>query len=169
MDGTSSRDNFKLTNDEELNFFRKYISNPLIQEFVEGDEYCVDILNDFEGNPIVIVPRLKLEINAGNTIEGKVIKNRLIIDTIKNLCEKIKLVGAINIDCIVKNNEVFVIEINARFAEGFPMTYKSGANYQMYLYKLLIGEEVKYSEEYKDNVVVSRYFEFINISDMKHN
>ena len=123
-----------------------------------------DILNDFEGKSIVIVPRLKLKIFAGNVIKGKIIKDRLIIDTIKELCEKIKLVGAINIDCIVKNNEVFVIDINARFAEGVPITFKSGANYQKNIYRLLMGEEVKYSEEYKDDIVVSRYDEFLVVN-----
>lgn len=161
VDGTSSKDNFKINNEDELNFFRKYVSNPIIQEFVEGDEYCVDVMTDFDCNPIIIAPRLKVVVRDGNSIEGIVVKEEHIIKEIKRLILELKPLGAINIDCIVSNGKVYIIEVNARFAEGVPITFNAGANYQLKLYQMLKGEKLGYEEEYENNVFVSRYSDFV--------
>lgn len=161
VDGTSSKDNFKINNEEELNFFSKYISNPIIQEFVEGDEYCVDVLTDFNCNPIIIAPRLKIVIRDGNSIEGMIVKDEHIINEVKRLISELRPLGAINIDCIVSDDKVYIIEVNARFAEGVPISFNAGANYQLKLYQMLNGEKLEYEEEYEDRVFVARYSDFV--------
>ena len=37
-DGSSSINAFKVNNLEELNFFRNYVKNPLVQELMVGEE-----------------------------------------------------------------------------------------------------------------------------------
>ena len=57
FNGSSSINTFKVNNREQLEFFKGYIENPIIQEFVNGIEYTVDVFCDFNGQVITIVPR----------------------------------------------------------------------------------------------------------------
>lgn len=156
-DGSSSVSNFKINNEKELDFFKEYVPNPMIQEFVDGEEYCVDIFTDFEGNPITIVPKLRVASRTGEITKGKIVKDKRIVDTMKKLVEVLKPLGEINVDCMVSKDSITIIEINGRFAGGAPMSFKSGADSPKNLLRLLKGEKLQYNEDYKDNFTVLRY------------
>lgn len=157
LDGSSSMNNFKVNNEEELNFFRKYVKNPIIQEFIDGIEYCVDVFNDFEGNVITIVPKLRVASRAGEIMKGTIVKDRNIIKLIQKLMKKLKACGEINVDCMIKGEEIYIIEINGRFAGGAPMSFKAGANSPVNLLKLLRGEKLAYNEDYEEEMVALRF------------
>ena len=44
-------------NAKELAFFSEYVADPVIQEYLDGPEYTIDVLCDFSGRPLAIVPR----------------------------------------------------------------------------------------------------------------
>ena len=54
IDGSSSINTFKIDNMEQLKFFEKYVKKPMIQEFIKGIEFTVDVFCDFNSNPITI-------------------------------------------------------------------------------------------------------------------
>lgn len=163
LDGSSSMNNFKVNNEEELNFFRKYVNKPIIQEFAEGQEYCVDIFTDFDGNPITIVPKLRVAARAGEIMKGKIVKEQRIINYMKKLVEVIKPIGEINVDCMVSENEISIIEINGRFAGGSPMSFEAGANSPLNLIRLLNGEKLTYNEDYQDGMLAFRFDDCVYI------
>lgn len=37
--------------------FSEYIDNPLIQEYILGEEYTIDVCLNFDSTPVSIVPR----------------------------------------------------------------------------------------------------------------
>ncbi|AUN14531.1 MAG: ATP-grasp domain-containing protein [Paeniclostridium sordellii] len=160
FDGGGSIDNFILNNKKELEFFNEYIDNSIIQEFIKGQEYCVDIFADFEGNPITIVPKKRLKAIAGTMLEGEIDKNRTIIETMKKLVAKLKPCGEINVDCILVDNKVYILEINARIAAGAIFSYRAGANTPINLYKLLSGEKLEYNESYDNGLNCIKYNAF---------
>ena len=163
LDGSSSINNFKINNDEELLFFKKYVKNPIIQEFAEGNEYCVDIFTDFEGNPITIVPKLRVAARSGEIMKGKIVKEKRIIEYMKKLVEVLKPLGEINVDCMVTEDSISIIEINGRFAGGSPMSFEAGANSPMNLIRLINGEELSYNENYKDGMLALRFDDCVYI------
>lgn len=163
LDGSSSINNFKINNEEELNFFKKYVDRPIIQEFAKGEEYCVDIFTDFNGNPITIVPKLRVASRAGEIMKGKIVKDQRIINYMKKLVKLIKPIGEINVDCMVSEEEISIIEINGRFAGGSPMSFEAGANSPLNLIKLLKGEELSYNEDYLDQMMAFRFDDCIYI------
>lgn len=163
LNGSSSISNFKINNEEELKFFKNYVPNPIIQEFVEGEEYCVDIFTDFDGNPITIVPKLRSAARTGEISKGIIKKDRRIIDVMKKLVKVLKPSGEINVDCMVSEKSISIIEINGRFAGGAPMSFKAGANSPLNLFKLLMGERLEYNEDYKDDFVVLRYDDAVSL------
>src|SRR5262245_15419506 len=56
---------FAARNARELEFFLEYVGTPIIQEYLDGPEFTIDMLCDFEGNPLSIVPRERVVIRAG--------------------------------------------------------------------------------------------------------
>lgn len=163
FNGSSSINTFKVKNKEELMFFKSYISQPVIQEFIEGKEYTVDVFLDFESNPITIVPRQRLATRSGEISKGLIIKNRKIIEDIKKLINVLKPVGHITIQCMDTKEGIKYIEINPRFGGGAPMSISAGADSCVNLYKIILGEKLSYTEEYKENLLCVRYDETLYI------
>lgn len=148
-DGAGSKSVFKVNNDKELSFFIDYIENPIIQEFVEGTEYTIDVLCDLDGNVISIVPRQRIEVRAGEVSKGRTVKDMAIIERTLELCNKLKIdenikpIGPLTIQCIVdlKGNIKF-IEVNPRFGGGVPLSFEAGVAYAELLRKMVKGEEI---------------------------
>ncbi|WP_288875369.1 ATP-grasp domain-containing protein [uncultured Fusobacterium sp.] len=152
LNGSSSFDNFKINNKKELNFFKEYVPNPMIQEFIPGQEYCVDVFSDFESNVITVVPKKRVAFREGEITKGLIEKDKELIETGKKLVEILKPVGEINFDCIKVKNKVVVLEVNGRFAGGSPMSFEAGANSPENLYKIFLGEKLEYTENYCDGM-----------------
>lgn len=156
--GSSSVDVFKINNRKELDFFSDYVKTPIIQQFVTGQEYTIDVLTDFEGNPLLIVPRKRLAVRGGEVLKGQIDKNQKIIDIVRNLLIKLNYVGFLTIQGFWTEDSQFIfIEMNARFGGGVPMSIKAGANFCEKLYQLLRGDTLSYDEGYSDGMVISRF------------
>src|SRR5699024_10769170 len=120
-DGMGSKGVFIVKNEKELNFFIDYVKNPIVQEFVEGTEYTIDVLCDLKGKVISVVPRERIEVRSGEVSKSKIVKNSNIINATLDLCNKlnidsdIKPVGPLTIQCIVnKSDDIKFIEVNPR-------------------------------------------------------
>ena len=161
LNGSSSINTFKVSNEKELDFFLEYVPSPLVQELIEGEEFTVDVFTDFDGNPITIVPRVRLATRGGEVAKGLVKKDQEIIEIIKQVIEKLKPLGHITIQCMKTKNGIKFIEINPRFGGGAPISIKAGANSPKYLYQLLLGETLVYHEDFEDGVLGLRHDEAV--------
>lgn len=155
--GSSSINAFKVNNLKELNNYRGFIKDPIVQDFIEGDEYTVDVFLDFEGKLITVSPRLRMETRSGEISKGKIIKDKEIIDDIKRLVNILRPTGHITIQLMKTNKGIEYIEINPRFGGGAPMSIQSGADSCENLYRLLMGEKLEYNEDYQENLTFIRY------------
>lgn len=156
-DGSSSINTFKINTKEELDFFKTYIKEPMIQEFMSGTEYSVDVFCDFDSNPITIVPRIRLAVRGGEILKGQIDKNREIIDDVKRLVKILKPIGHITIQCMKTKKGIEYIEINPRFGGGAPMSIDAGADSCENLYRLLNGDKLEYNENYIDKAIFMRF------------
>lgn len=164
-DGSSSINTFKVENDEQLKFFIEYIEKPIVQEFIEGTEYSVDAFCDFDGNPITVVPRIRLATRSGEISKGMIDKNREVIDDVLRLIGILKPIGHITVQCMKTARGIEYIEINPRFGGGAPMSIDAGADSCENLYRLLMGEKLVYNEDYKDKCLFVRFDESIMIGE----
>ena len=165
LDGSSSVNTFKVNNEEELKFFRNYIKNPIVQEYMEGTEYTIDAFLDFDSNIISVVPRERIAVRAGEVIKGRIHKDKEIVDDVKRLLTVLKPIGQITIQCKKTIEGIKYIEINPRFGGGAPMSIKAGANSCKYLYRLLQGETLDYIENYRDNITFLRFDDSIEMPE----
>lgn len=155
--GSSSINTFKVNNYEELTTYRLLVKDPIVQSYIEGDEFTVDVFLDFDGNLITIVPRLRMATRSGEISKGKIIKDEEIINDIKRLVKVLNPIGHITVQLMKTNKGIEYIEINPRFGGGAPMSIQSGADSCENIYRLLMGEKLFYNDNYRDNITFLRY------------
>jgi carbamoyl-phosphate synthase large subunit len=109
-----------------------------------------------------------LATRSGEISKGVITKDREIINEVKKLISILRPIGPLTIQCIKTKEDIKFIEINPRFGGGAPISIKSGANYPLYLYKLLQGEDISYNEDYLDNLMALRFDSSIYIDNNKN-
>lgn len=133
---------FQVRSAEELTFFLGYVEDPVIQEYLEGPEYTLDVLCDFKGRPLSIVPRERVVIRAGVIDRGRTVNDRRLIALAEAACAALPFAGPINIQCRMRAGEPVIFEINPRFSGGIPLTIQAGADFPQMLLKLAMGRAV---------------------------
>jgi len=167
-DGSSSINAFKVNDEDELRTYSKQINDYIVQPFIDGEEYTVDIFCDFEGNPVFITPRQRVQVRAGEVLKTKITKDEIVEEEIKALCEAFKPCGPLTVQ-FIRQKETginYYIEINPRFGGGAPLSMKSGAKSAEAILKLLDSETVNWLDySIQDNAVYSRFDQSVRITN----
>jgi carbamoyl-phosphate synthase large subunit len=133
---------FPVRNARELEFFLEYVETPIVQEYLDGPEFTIDILCDFDGRPLAIVPRERVVIRAGVIDRGRTVHEDRLIDLARRVVGVLHFVGAVNVQCRLVGGEPVVFEINPRFSGGIPLTIAAGADFPRLLVELTAGRRV---------------------------
>lgn len=114
----------------------------LIQEKIIGDEYGLDIFNDFKGENLTVTVKKKLAMRSGETDIAKVIENKELEDIGKKIAESLKHIGNLDMDILFDGQSAYIIDMNARFGGGYPFTHSAGVNELEALIRLCKNEKV---------------------------
>ena len=167
-DGSSSIFAYKVNNEQDLESFASQVPDYIIQPFIDGTEYTVDVFCDLEGNPIHITPRIRLAVRAGEVLKTKIAQDDIIIEEVKKLLSDYRPCGAITIQLIRENKtgKNYYIEINPRFGGGAPLTMKAGANSAIAVLRLLNGEKLEYEPKAaEDGAIYCRFDQSIRVME----
>ncbi|PSB54332.1 ATP-grasp domain-containing protein [Chamaesiphon polymorphus] len=172
--GSSSVGVYEVRNQVELEFFSNYVENAIVQELITGEEYTIDILVDFQGRVISIVPRLRIETRAGEISKGITVKNPALIAAAKQVVESLPgAIGCITVQCFLQSDgEIVFIEINPRFGGGYPLSYRAGADFPGWLMQLCTGKYPQVAiDEWEDGLAMLRYDDaiFVKADDILFN
>ena len=149
---------FAIQNERELAFFLDYVPDPVVQEFLEGPEFTIDMLCDFGGRPLSIVPRERVVIRAGVIDRGRTVKDTRLIELAMACAAKMRFVGPINIQCRIVGDRPVIFEINPRFSGGIPLTIEAGADFPLMILQLAAGCRVKPAIGcFRDNLWMTNY------------
>lgn len=132
-----------IRNQRELDFFIEYVSQPVIQEYLDSPEYTIDVLCDMRGRPVQIVPRERVVIRAGVIDRGRTVKWPALIELAQQTCNAMRFAGALNIQCRLREGWPAIFEINPRFSGGIPLTIAAGADFPKLLIKMALGVDVQ--------------------------
>ncbi|MCJ7443546.1 MAG: ATP-grasp domain-containing protein [Methanotrichaceae archaeon] len=157
-DGSASNNIFKVNTPEELEFFYKYVPNPIIQEFIEGIEITTDIFSDWSKRPLIAVPRRRLRVRAGEVIVSRIEEYPELERLCENVAMKLGSVGPINIQAIYSKNSIYITEINPRLGGGCPLSIAAGAPLAKWM--ILMALNLPISAEtihIKRNLVMMRF------------
>ena len=165
-DGSSSIFAYKAHNEEELTTYAAQIPDYIIQPFIGGTEYTVDVFCDFDGNPIYITPRIRQAVRAGEVLKTQIAQDAQIIEEVQKLIRDYKPCGAITVQLIRHESTGidYYIEINPRFGGGAPLSIMAGADAAEALLRLLGGEQLSYIPgAAEDGAVFSRFDQSVRV------
>tara|TARA_Y100001970_G_C14206577_1_gene844400 strand:+ start:167 stop:1108 length:942 start_codon:yes stop_codon:yes gene_type:complete len=124
----------------------------ILQKNITGDEYGMDILNDFNGEYVHSFIRKKIIMKNGETDKATVVKNSKFIKFAKLISKKFKHIGPMDVDFIMTpKGKVYFIDFNTRFGGGYPITHLSGFNYIKALILLKEGKKINFKKNFKVN------------------
>lgn len=144
-DGSSSIGAHRADDIVDLRAFALQLDEYVVQPFVKGDEYTVDVFCDFDGRPITVVPRRRLAVRSGEVLKTRIDLDERIIRECNQLIEAFKPCGPITVQLIrdADTGEDWYIEINPRFGGGAPLSMLAGADSAEHVLRLLSGESLE--------------------------
>lgn len=170
-DGSSSINAYKVENYNDLVSYSRQIKDYIVQPFISGTEYTVDIFCDFDGKPIYITPRERIAVRGGEVLKTKILQDEKIIEECRALIKDYKPCGPLTVQLIrqEKTGDDYYIEINPRFGGGAPLSMKAGADSAVALLKLLNGDVVTEEKTVAaDGAIYSRFDDCVCIEPGKN-
>lgn len=133
----------------------------LIQKFISGIEYTIDVYRSTLNNQIIsIIPRKRLETQGGESIKSITSYEPDIINFSKDIIEKTDLIGPITIQIIKENktNEIYYMEINPRYGGAVLNSIEAGANSPKYIINEYFKIKNSKIENWTDRLLMIRRF-----------
>lgn len=162
--GSAAKGNYVIRSLDELRTFGARVQGAIIQEFVEGAEYTLDVYVDFEGLVRCVIPRKRLEVRTGEVSKGLIVKDPAIMAVGHRVAEILgECRGVITVQCIVTaQGRIRVIEINPRFGGGAPLSIHAGADFPKWILQELLGQRPRINPTgFRDDVAMLRYDESV--------
>ena len=159
-DGSSSIDAYRVDRHEDLVTYANKIGDYIIQPFISGKEFTIDVFCDYEGNPVYITPRERLAVRSGEVLKTRICLDPVMIEEMKTLAADFRPSGQITVQLIKDENtgDNYYIEINPRFGGGAPLSIKAGADSAKAVIKMIAGEKLGFAPDAaEDGAVYSRF------------
>jgi carbamoyl-phosphate synthase large subunit len=141
--GSASQRVHKIEDQLDLDYNLRRYGDLIIQEFVAGQEYTLDVYVGLDGAVRCVVPRARWQVRTGEVSKGVVVKDLEIMHAGKHVVETLggSPRGVITLQCIVTpQRRICFIEINPRFGGGAPMGIAAGADYPAWIIQELLGQ-----------------------------
>jgi carbamoyl-phosphate synthase large subunit len=132
----------------------------LVQEFLPGPEYSLDVLATITGEVRAVVPRERLRVDSGIAITSRTVHDDELESVGRAAAEVAGITGVANVQVMRDaTGTPRLIEINPRFPGTMPLTVASGVNMPRLALGELLGEPIPDGPlEFRD-VAMTRVFE----------
>jgi carbamoyl-phosphate synthase large subunit len=102
----------------------------IVQRFVPGREYTVDVWVGRDGEVWDAVARERLEVRGGEVSKGVTRREGAVLEVATAVAASLPdAYGPLTIQVFRDEKDVHVIEVNARFGGGFPLAWEAGAHF----------------------------------------
>lgn len=161
-DGSSAKDIHRISTRRQLEFYRQEVPGAIIQEYLPGQEFTLDIFCDFSGEPRCAVPRQRLEVRGGEVVKSMTVKDPQIIEVGMATARALGgCMGPITLQCFrTSSGRISVIEINPRLGGGVPLAIAAGADIPGWIIQSAMGRSPEIDPmAFADQLVMLRYDE----------
>ena len=111
------------------------------QEVVNGTELTIDCLFNLDGEPIYVVPRIRLKVINGKSVDAQTIRHNEVVSYINQLAKEYHFIGPINIQCFINDDEIWFIEVNPRVGGGMALGWAATENwFDLWFNKIILGK-----------------------------
>lgn len=145
-------------------------NNLLVQEFLPGTEYSVDVLTDMNGTVRGVVPRERMLVDSGVATVSRTVRDRTLIDTAAAVVEAVGLTHIANVQLKRQaDGTPALLEVNPRTPGTMPLTVASGINMPALALAAILGGPALYPMTPFKEIAVVRYLEekFIQPSELE--
>jgi len=131
----------------------------VVQELWQGREYTVNMFFDRRGRWRCAVPHLRMEVRTGEVWKGRTERVPILHRLAQRLGETLRGArGPIGFQAIInEEGKAAVLELNARFGGGYPLTHQSGANFARWLLEETAGLKSSANDTWAEGVTMLRY------------
>lgn len=160
--GSASQGNFVLRQRADLDAFVPRVADAIIQEYVAGDEYTLDVYAGDDGRPRCVVPRRRLEVRGGEVTKAVTVRHEGIMATGVRVVEALaECRGLITVQLfLTPEGRIKVIEVNPRFGGGVPLAIHAGADIPRWLLSEWLGRRPRIRlDHFREGVAMLRYHE----------
>lgn len=141
----------------ELVSLVKQYDSPIVQEYVDGREYTVDILADRQSRPLSVVPRERIALRESVSDKGVTTDNDGIVDPVTAIVDRVGARGFTNVQFIDAEDGRYWLEINPRIAGGVALGIAASRMAEQLL-DLLAGREVEPAlDAYQRDLYMAKY------------
>ncbi|HEY4280443.1 MAG TPA: ATP-grasp domain-containing protein [Conexibacter sp.] len=150
---------------EEAAFFVRYVKEPtMVQRWMDGPEFSIDLLSDLDGRCLNAIPRTMLESRGGESIKGTVIADRELIELGVRVVETLGVRGPCTVQAF-RDREIGlgITDVNTRFGGAFPApayaTLTAGRTYPELIARMADGERIEpHVGEFDAGRTFTRYY-----------
>ncbi len=114
----------------------------IFQEFLKGQEYGADIINDLQGNHVNTIVKKKSAMRAGETDIAETVDEPAIRQELDRLGSLTGHIGNMDCDVFLVDGKPYVLEMNARFGGGYPFSHVAGCDLPKAIVQWCQGREV---------------------------
>ncbi|MBN2582444.1 MAG: ATP-grasp domain-containing protein [Planctomycetes bacterium] len=167
-DGSSAKDIHRISTRRQLEFYQQDVHGAIIQEFLPGQEFTLDIFCDFSGEPRCAVPRKRIEVRGGEVVKSMTVKDSEIIEVGMATARALGgCMGPITLQCFrTDSGRISVIEINPRLGGGVPLSIAAGADIPGWIIQCTRGESPPIDPlAFRDRLVMLRYDEAVYVHE----
>jgi carbamoyl-phosphate synthase large subunit len=160
--GSSSIGAMRIDDPAAMRYHLARTDSPVVQSYVEGEEFTIDVFCDLEGAARCAVPRKRLETRAGEVSKGVTVKDRAMMHAASRLVEALGgCRGCITLQCFRCEGRYVFFEANLRFGGGYPLTYAAGANFPGWILRMVSGEHIAPFDAWEDGLLMLRFDEAV--------
>jgi carbamoyl-phosphate synthase large subunit len=134
----------------------------LVQEYVPGQEFTIDVYRTRDRQVRCVVPRQRLAVRSGEVEKGITVRDEPLVQAVIKLSGLLDdLWGVFCCQCRRGKDAVpHFFEINPRFGGGAPLTIAAGANLPLYLLQEILNLPVTAElGKFTENLLMLRYDE----------
>ncbi len=157
ISGRSSQHQLIARSKEELKAFRNLRADYIIQPFIEGDIYTVDVVRDTAGNCMALARKELLRTVNGLGTSVKCYKKHELEEICAGIMQKLDIVGCVNIEFIGQGHKYHFLEVNPRFSGGVGFSLLSGYDFINAHVQAHLGKEISLHHKKKNRLIVQGY------------
>jgi carbamoyl-phosphate synthase large subunit len=127
----------------------------IVQEFLPGEEYSVDVLADLGGHVIASVPRLRARVDSGVSVGGRTVHDPEVEWFGRAVAEATGITYVANVQCKRDRHGVpALVEVNPRMPGTLGLTIASGVDMPRLALAALLGQPLPAALGFRERAVV---------------
>jgi carbamoyl-phosphate synthase large subunit len=127
----------------------------IVQEFLPGEEYSIDVLADASGHVIASVPRLRARVDSGVSVGGQTVHDEELSSFGRAVAQATGITYVANVQC--KRDAAgrpALLEVNPRMPGTLGLTIASGVDMPRLALAALLGQPLPATMDFRERAVV---------------